>query len=154
MSSCSGDRRGGSISTPQAENKKYQSVGTRARVTRRGKRSRVPEDISSLCNVLRRAAVTSSVHIIIRCSVGGRLNSKYSLHGTLWPSRCIHSCGCASPKRLETTCCTTPRLYVGVQGHAPTRSSSSPSLCIVGEGVRRTDGRKGSNPPSNTEDLA
>ena len=36
------DGRGGSISTPQAENKKYKSVGTRSRVTRRGRRSRVP----------------------------------------------------------------------------------------------------------------
>ena len=41
MSSCSGDGRGGNTSTPQAENKKYQSVGTRSRVTRRGRRSRV-----------------------------------------------------------------------------------------------------------------
>ena len=53
----------------------------------------------------------------------------------------LHSCGCASPKRLKTTYCTTPRLKVGVQGNVPTRSSS-PSLCVVSEGVPRTDGRK------------
>ena len=40
MSSCSGGR-GGSVSMPQAENQKHQSVGTRSRVTRREKRSRV-----------------------------------------------------------------------------------------------------------------
>ena len=31
-------RRGGSISTPQAENQKHQTVGTRSRFTRRGRR--------------------------------------------------------------------------------------------------------------------
>ena len=41
MSSCSGDGRGGSVSTPQAENQKRQSIGTRSRVARRERRSRV-----------------------------------------------------------------------------------------------------------------
>ena len=30
--------------------------------------------------------------LLLDAAVGGRLNSKYSLHGTLWPSRCMWVC--------------------------------------------------------------
>ena len=63
MSSCSGDDRGGSLSTPQAENKNtYQLtlflglLGEEDAVVSR-------DNICSLCSV-RRATVTSSVQII------------------------------------------------------------------------------------------
>ena len=69
MSSCSGgDGRGGSILTPQAENKKYQSVGTRSIIGLLDEEDVVVsrENVCSLCNV-RRAAITSSVQIIRCC---------------------------------------------------------------------------------------
>ena len=48
LPSCSGESRDASISTPQAENKKYQPVDIRSEVTRRGRRSRFPRKYLSV----------------------------------------------------------------------------------------------------------
>ena len=55
---CGGGGLGGSISTPQAENKKYQSVGTRSRVLLDEEDDAIVsrKQIYRFCNV-RRAAV-------------------------------------------------------------------------------------------------
>ena len=108
MSSCSDDGRGGSISPPQAENKKYQSVGTRSRVTRRGRRSRVPRKY---------------LYVAFAACVVPQLRPRYRLLDAVLEAACtavlfawhvaafeLHSCGCESPKRLKTTRCVTPQL--------------------------------------------
>ena len=97
MSSCRGDGRGSSVSMPQVENKKYQSVGTRSRVSQRGKRSRVPRKYMW---PLQRPSCSSYVlgtdyYMLLKavCTV------LFALHVAAFE---LHSCGCASSKRLET----------------------------------------------------
>ena len=102
--SCSGDSRDSSISTPQAGNKKYQSVGTCSGVTRRGRRSRVPR------KYLSEAFAACVVQLYLLCTdYYSRLHSSVLVAWNIAAFE-LHSCGCASPKRLKTTCCTIPRL--------------------------------------------
>lgn len=61
MTALRGSRRGGSRSTPQAENQENRSVRTRSGITREEK---CREHISSFRNVLCRTAVTSSTEMI------------------------------------------------------------------------------------------
>ena len=64
------------------------------------------EHICSFCNV-RRAAVTSSVQIIRSMLLEAACTVLFAWHVAALE---LHLCGCASLKRLKTTCCATPRL--------------------------------------------
>ena len=79
MSSCSGDDRGGSISTPQAENENTNELALVLGLLDEEDAVVSRENISSLCSV-RRAAVTFPVQIIRCC---WRPLAQYCLHGTL-----------------------------------------------------------------------
>ena len=108
MSSCSGHGRSGSISTPQAENIKYQSVRTRSRVSYSTRKTQsCPENIS----VAFAACVVQQLrprYRLINNVVGGRLHSS-TVCMTRVGLRAAFVWLC-KPQTIETTCCTTPRL--------------------------------------------
>ena len=86
MSSCRGDGRGSSVPMPQVENKNTNQLALVLWLVDEEDAVVSRENICSLCNV-RRAAVTSSVQIIICC---WRPPAQFCLHYTLRPSSCIH----------------------------------------------------------------
>ena len=111
----SGNGHGGSILTPQVENKNCQSVGTCS--TWKMQSWLENTSVAFLCNVYR-TAVTFSVQIIC---LKKNLNARRPL--SLLEAACtvlfpwhvaafeMHLlCGCVSPKRSKTMCYTTPRL--------------------------------------------
>ena len=113
---CSGNGHGGSILTPQAENKNCQSVGTCSTWNMQSWLENT--SVAFLCNVYR-TAVTFSVQIIC---LKRNLNAPRPFLSLLeaactvlfpWHVAAFEMhllCGCVSPKRSKTMCCTTPRL--------------------------------------------
>ena len=133
------------ISTPQAKNKKYQSVGIRSSVTRRERRSRVPR---KYLYVAFAACVVQQLRPRYRLldAVGGRLHSS-TVCMALSGLRAAFVWLCKL-QTIENHVLYHATIVSRCKGNAPTRSSS-PSLCVVG--VPRTDGRKNSNPPSKPD---
>ena len=108
----SGNGHGGSILTPQAENKNCQSVGTCS--TWKMQSWLENTSVAFLYNVYR-TAVTFSVQIRAIC-LRENLNAPRPSELVVWFPWHVAAfemhllCGCVSPKRSKTMCCTTPRL--------------------------------------------
>ena len=103
---------GGSILTPQAENENCQSVGTCS--TWKMQSWLENTSVVFLSNVYR-TAVTFSVHIICSKKNLDLLSLLEAACTVLFPWHVaafeMHLlCGCVSPKRSKTMCCTAPRL--------------------------------------------
>ena len=97
----SGNGHGGSILTPQAENKNCQSVGTCST----WKMQSWLENTSvafAMC-IVQQSHSRYRIYV-----VRGRLHRLFAWHGPAFEMHLL--CDCASPKRSKTMCCTTPRL--------------------------------------------